>query len=117
MLENFDDEAEKPVSAAFGAPFDQDITERDNPAAFTKLADSDDEISPVRSDSLHDRNDLSPARSGFVDVGDDQETSIIDIVSQNAISEMVAQIFESAGELDKLDFQSFTKAVAVFRLS
>ena len=107
MLENFDDEAEKPVSAAFGAPFETNNDNREQ--NYMKEVESDEEFSPTRSDSPY-RNDSSPTRFSEIE---NTETAIIDTISQNAINEMISQIFDSVGKTEELNFEDFKKAVAI----
>ena len=110
MLESFDDEAEKPVSAAFGAPFEAS-TERDNSRLYTKFNESDDEVSPIR-DNSKTRFDLSPTRAidnEFIDL----EDPIINNVAQNATEEMISRIFESVDQTESLSFQEFRKAAGI----
>jgi hypothetical protein len=150
MLDSFDDEASKPVSAAFGAPSTLNENENANNTPTDPL--------PPKDESLV-LNDASSMNSSFVDVKrselnnnhttahssrleeleqfdakfsevahspasldvrpalafmpNDEHIPVMEYISNDAIEEMVDQVFTTAGagEEDEITFEQFEKVV------
>lgn len=140
MMESFDDEAEKPVSAAFGPAT---LTNNESMAAFNvpdhsrqhhDTADarqSKDEplthlinthLQPQEEGEISDR--LKPnllttnndPRRGSLDTTspisrDDEDLPLMESISHDAIEEMVAAVFEIGGNEEGLGFSQFEVVV------
>jgi hypothetical protein len=134
MLDSFDDEAAKPVSAAFGAPstqFNQTTTTTD--FQEKEQTEEDLELIPMeKSRSLQEILSPNSASKKFVSfhlheespksldlrpapayMRDDDHLPIVETISKDAIEEMINQVFLSVGcsDRDSLDFTEFCAVV------
>jgi hypothetical protein len=105
MLEGFDDESHKPVSASFPTP-----SHVNDPSPMTKLFDDDSLPSPVREQSSVLKWSLGHRKSETGDEG----LAIIETVSQDAIEDLVSIVFadlqslSTDGErLEAISFEHF----------
>jgi hypothetical protein len=145
MLENFDDEASKPVSAAFGAPstlndnadmFDasseptptkeESLAVTDSPPLNSSVAEHKMTTTPAHSSRLEDLEQfdaklteiaLSPAsldvRPALAFMANDEHVPVMESISNDAIEEMVNQVFAIAGaqNQDEITLEQFEKVV------
>ena len=107
MLDTFDDEAEKPVSAAFGPPPPSSSTFT-NPAPLTNPTQAQEGKEVHEPPSLViDRPALSPQTSPALD-----HLPIMESISHDAIEEMVTAVFEiGGGDGEYMTFGQFEEVV------
>jgi hypothetical protein len=132
MLANFDDEGTKPVSAAFGAPSTLNDgnhrPEMDIPQKLPELSNVEDRIDDDIADASlpdvlipnkrrvsFDLPSASPTtydmRPSLPYMRDDDHVPVVETISQDAIEEMVQQVFlvagcEKKGKLTLDDFKT-----------
>lgn len=154
MLDNFDDEASKPVSAAFGAPStmnenneesadtpvdpappqkEESMITNDNSSmnsSFVDVKRSDTNNAPVNLQSTRleelDQFDAKLSEAGHSPVSldvrpalafmpNDEHIPVMEYISNDAIEEMVNQVFDIAGAQDEeeITFKQFEKVVEI----
>jgi NAD-specific glutamate dehydrogenase len=115
MLEQFDDQSQKPISASFTAPFAPNEDIETLSKLNTNQQESDSPIS-IALDSPQRNVTFSipptPSLDAPLPISTDDHLPIVENISYNAIDEMVNEVFARAGvDVDYLTFEDFEYVV------